>query len=293
MTNLLEKEQQLDRYVKEWISARYDDLMLFYKDTSKYRRSSSGIYKLKEGEALMDLLNDIVGNLEEKLLLDDNQSLIPSSFSSISQFLLFVCALDDHLRSKRPLLERNICGEYTSDIVFNMLKILDDIHYMRDRCWSIYREGQQIPIPYQALISALEENNLEKFRELMECVIKDVPYLIRKETINEGYFHTLFHVITSILGFKPISEKVTNDGRIDMRIELQTRIFIMEFKYTPGRRNLSRSAFNQILKKGYADSDKLGNKPVIGVGISFSKLIRNINGIYPDVLYQPAYSPLA
>ena len=37
--------------------------------------------------------------------------------------------------------------------------------------------------------------------------------------LDEGYFHTIIHVITAVLGMSPVSEAETSDGRIDMMIE--------------------------------------------------------------------------
>lgn len=62
----------------------------------------------------------------------------------------------------------------------------------------------------------------------------------------------------------------------------------MEFKYSGTNQDLSKDAFQQIVDKKYFEPDMFGNKPVRGVGISFSKKERNINGFYPETLFNPS-----
>ena len=71
MHHIVEKEKELSLYLEEWITARYSDWNMFYHSTTQNKRN--GIYRLKSGERLMDLLDDIIGNIEEHFAFDVNR----------------------------------------------------------------------------------------------------------------------------------------------------------------------------------------------------------------------------
>lgn len=74
-------ENELSEYVSEWLDARWQHWSFVY--TSIHRDRRTGIYRLKQGEKLLDYLNSIMGIIEDHLGMDKEQHLIPSKFSSI------------------------------------------------------------------------------------------------------------------------------------------------------------------------------------------------------------------
>lgn len=68
MHPIVEKERELSEYLEEWISARYKDWSMFYHSANQDKRN--GVYRLKSGDRLMDLLDDIMGNIEEHFDLE-------------------------------------------------------------------------------------------------------------------------------------------------------------------------------------------------------------------------------
>lgn len=288
MQSVVEKERELSLYLEEWISARYSEWDDFYHVT--VREKSTGIYRLVDGNLLMDLLDDIMGNLEGHFGLETGQHFIPSCFSSISQALQFLERFNNHLKSKYYLIEKNLKGENTDQIVFDLYRMCYEIDQMVTRCLVIYQSDDSIPIPYQQAKSALSNNNVKLFVELIGSLIKNVPYNIHKEKIDEGYFHTIIHVITAVLGMSPTSEAETNDGRIDMMIEFSSRIFIMEFKYAEDNADRSHEALEQIKKNEYAKAYFIKGKPIEGIGMTFSKVTRNVTTFVQERLYSPQIS---
>jgi len=288
MSPIVEKEKELSLYLEEWITARYNDWNDFYNNTYQERRN--GIYRLNSGEELMNLLNDIMGNIEDHLCFDDNTHIIPSRFSSIPQLLQFLEIFNNHLKSRYPLIEMNIKGEATDMIIHEIYRICYDIDQMVTRCQRIYQTDFDIPIPYKQAKDALGNNNVKLFVELIGSLIKNIPYTIHKEKLDEGYFHTIVHVITSLLGMSPISEATTDDGRIDMMIEYPSHIFIMEFKYSKDGQDMSDNALNQIKEKKYAEAYYIKGKPIDGVGMSFSQCTRNVEHYVTERLYTPSIS---
>ena len=81
-------ENELSEYVSEWLAARWQHWSFVY--TSIHRDRRTGIYRLKQGEKLLDYLNSIMGIIEDHLGMDKGQHLIPSKFSSINQFAQFL-----------------------------------------------------------------------------------------------------------------------------------------------------------------------------------------------------------
>lgn len=286
---MVEKEKELSLYLEEWITARYSDWNMFYHSTNQNKRN--GIYLLKSGARLMDLLDDIMGNIEEHFAIDANSHIIPSRFSSIPQLLQFLDNFQKHIKKQFHLIEKNIIGEETDSIVIEMYKMCSDIDQMVTRCLSIYQADEDIPIPYQQARMALRNNDVKLFVELIGSLIKNVPYNIHKEKMDEGYFHTIIHVITAVLGMSPVSEAEISDGRIDMMMEYPTRIFIMEFKYEANGKDRSIEALQQIKDNRYAEAYYIKDKEIEGVGISFSKETRNVSAFVTERLYTPQVYP--
>lgn len=286
MHPIIEKERELSLYLEEWISARYNDWNMFYHSITQNK--IHGIYLLKSGDRLMDLLDDIMGNIEEHFAFDAKSHIIPSRFSSIPQLLQFLENFKQHIKKRYNLIEKNFNGEDTSYIVIDMYKMCNDIDQMVTRCQSIYLTDDSIPIPYQQARNALANNNVKLFVELIASLIKNVPYSIHKEKLDEGYFHTIIHVITSVLGMSPISEAETSDGRIDMMIEYPTKVYIMEFKYAKDNNDRSREALDQIKKNKYAEAFYIKGKEIVGVGLSFSQEKHNVDSYVQDLLFTPS-----
>lgn len=286
MIKTVEKERELSLYLEEWVSARYADWNLFYHSTSQTRRT--GIYLLKSGTELMDFLNDIIGNIEDHFAFDANSHIIPSRFSSIPQLMQFLENFQHHIKSHYHLLEINFDGADTSTIVIEMYKMCNDIDQMVTRCQSIYQSDDNIPMPYLQAQNALREDNVDLFVKLLYSLIKNVPYNIHKEKLDEGYFHTIIHIITSVLGLSPISEIETSDGRIDMMIEFPNHVYIIEFKYSSDNVDRSDEALKQIKDKGYAKAYFIKGKAIEGVGMSFSQKTHNIENYKQETLYTPS-----
>lgn len=130
------KENETNAYLEESLSSRFPKWDSFYHDVMRNRRN--GAYLLKDGEKICDLLNSIQGNLEGHLAYSSSEHIIPSRFSSIDQLLQFLQKFKRYLVSERHWVEQNICGDSTNYIVYDTLKIMEDICCMTDRCCEVY-----------------------------------------------------------------------------------------------------------------------------------------------------------
>lgn len=290
MKSIVDKEKELSYYLEEWVDARYGDWLELYNYMIKENRIA--VNQLKSGDQLIQLLGDILGNIEEHFSLNKKQHLIPSKFSSLPQLLQFLSNLQSHVKSKYKYINANIKDEETDYVVFALYKISNDIDQMVSRCQDTYSFDESIPIPYRRAQQALLSNDIGTFYELMRSLIKNVPYNIHKEKLDEGYFHTIIHTICSVLGIYPISEAETSDGRIDMFIECPNRVFLFEFKYSGDNKDRSKEALKQIKDKNYAESYHIKGKPIVGIGLSFSQKTRNLDYYISEELYFPPVLPL-
>lgn len=284
--SFVEKEKELSDYLAMWLRARYTEWTEFSQEANKNTRN--GICRLEKGTELLQLLRDIIGNIDEIYEHENLGPIIPCYFSSIGQLLLFLNCFKAHIENHYYLLEINMGKDGADYYIGPMHRMIQDIYYMVDRCNQNYLQDDQIPIPYLQVRKALMDNDINKFVDLVSCIINDLPYSIRKEKINEGYFHTVFHVITFVIGLNPLSETETANGRIDVSFETPSKIYLIEFKYSGNNTDKSEQALKQIKDKKYDLSYHTTGKVIEGIGISYSAKKRNINGIKNEVLYSPS-----
>ena len=282
---IMKLERELSKFVREWIDARWQKWSLNHEAIRRDRRT--GIYSLNQGGKLLDYLDSIMGNIEAHVGMDKGQHLIPSKFSSINQFAQFLQNFTQYLRDNYNLVEINLNKEYTDIIVVDIATMVKEIIEMSNRCLDIILDDENVPIPYQQVKKSLYKGDIKELVCLLNSIIKSIPYLIYKEKFNEGYFHSFFHVALTLIGMRPLSEVTTSDGRIDMVIECPKAIYIMEFKYSPNDKDLSKVALEQIKSKKYYQPYIIQQKPIVGIGYSFGEKSRQITDYRDETLYVP------
>ncbi len=75
------------------------------------------------------------------------------------------------------------------------------------------------------------------------------------------------------LGIEIIGEDVTNRGRIDLTIKLDTTIYILEFKVDG-----AGDALQQIKEKNYHEKNLAENKTIYLIGIDFDSDSKSVAG---------------
>ena len=280
----VEKEQELSSYIEEWSNEYYSKWKDFYDYV--YRSRENGIYKLKAGCSLMDLLHSIMGRIEEYFLLSDEDiHLIPTKFASVCHLVRYLKEFKKFVCEYKHIIEENSVDGIYNDIIWGINEMIDQIELVADRCEKIYDHGE-MPRPYQELRAKLLEDDIDGFVCCINDILKGVPYLIRKKRFNESHFHMMLQVLLMVLGFEPISEQTTSDGRIDMVVKQDDLTYIFEFKYTDNSELLADDALQQIKDKEYAAPYRLTSRCVIGVGVSFSGQDKNINDFKVETLFE-------
>jgi hypothetical protein len=271
----MNKIARIEKYLFEFFSSRFETLDLFYSTT--HRDRSYGIYKLKNGNLLMDFIINIHGNIEEYFFYE---KLIPQKFPSPETLLRKLDTFGKYLEENQYLLDENIEGENTSYIIYTTQGIKDELIEAIEYVKIIYDYEGGI-IPYEELKYKLIVNNIPDFINILKSILASVSYSIVHH--SEGFHHSNVHLILKLLGFDIISEELTNNGRIDAVIRFSDKIYIIEFKFDESQ-NKSNEALEQIKEKEYALKFLVENKKIYGIGVSFGIATKNINGyIYEEL----------
>jgi len=127
------------------------------------------------------------------------------------------------------------------------------------------------------LFEALNEGNIDRLKDVFQAFFASIPHdWYRKNELSgyEGYYASIFYCYFTALGLDVVAEDTTNKGKVDMRVTLDHRIFIFEFKVvelTPAGKPLV-----QLKKKRYHEKYAPPGNEIFLVGIEFSKTDRNI-----------------
>lgn len=89
---------------------------------------------------------------------------------------------------------------------------------------------------------------------------------------NEAFYHALIHLTFSLVGVFVTSEINSSNGRLDAKVETQDNIYILEFKLDQSAEAALQQIHNKQYFKPYANS----SKQKIGIGINFSKTLKEV-----------------
>ncbi len=129
------------------------------------------------------------------------------------------------------------------------------------------------------LYDIFETANLDKLEATLHQLFASIAYnnFTNNETENyEGFYASVIYAYLASLGLQIIAEDVTVNGRIDLSVLFQDKVYLFEFKVT------DEEPLKQIKERGYAD--KYGDKEVYIIGIVFDKNQRNIKAFTWEAL---------
>ena len=132
---------------------------------------------------------------------------------------------------------------------------------------------------YWKMDDSLRSGDLQKLLVVLQSLMAAIPYNLH---INlEAYYHTLFFAIVNILGFDIDVEVPTSMGRIDAVLEIEDKVYIIEFKYKncapdapdDTKRQLFDEALGEGMKqiedRGYADKYAGSGKAIYKAAFAF------------------------
>ena len=116
----------------------------------------------------------------------------------------------------------------------------------------------------------LQTDDLEGFMNLIRALLAKIPYLLHIE--QEAYYHSLFYMISVLMGVEIDLEVLTDKGRIDGVLALEDKIYLIEFKYGKAgtkMETLTKQAIKQIQDKNYGERFLNDSRPRLLLGIGF------------------------
>ena len=121
--------------------------------------------------------------------------------------------------------------------------------------------------------AALIHHDIESAMKLMQAFFSSIPYLDfgEKELDDiakyEAYYEVLTYVIFSIFNWMTFTQVKVARGRTDVVVFMRDAVYVMELKM----RGTADEALAQINSKDYGVPFQAEDKPVIKIGIAFSK----------------------
>jgi hypothetical protein len=122
-----------------------------------------------------------------------------------------------------------------------------------------------------AAVKALYTDDVPGFVKALKCFFANIQYDLTDHQ-NEQMWETIVYVVLASVGVNVHAEVKTNNGRIDMVVDLPNNIYIIEFKLDKP----AAEAMEQIKSKDYAGKYALSGKRITLIGISFSSAKRTI-----------------
>jgi len=123
------------------------------------------------------------------------------------------------------------------------------------------------------LQQALEKEDFEELKEVINELLYKVPYQLYDK--KEKAFHLVVHVLFDYLGVNVHSEVNTSRGRLDAVVELDDKVYCIEFKVDES----AEKALRQILERGYLDKYRSTGKKLIALGINFDTERREVEEV--------------
>jgi len=282
---ILKKEKEINEYLEEWVTQYYHKWTPFYHDVNRNKQSFRA--QIKGANTLLDLMDDIIGNIEGHFAKEESQHIIPTCFPSIESLMDWMVWMKEWVKKKIPLIESNRSTDFPNYYMDHLSSMVWELTKMIERCEKNYATDSDMPAPFHRLRKSLLNEDVEEFIDILKSILESIPSSIRKEKYNESHYHISVHTIMTILGFDVISEMSTDIGRIDLVLRLYETAYIFEFKYADMRPS-AKKGLEQIEKMEYYESLKLKAKKIIGVGVAFSGERRNIVEHCSKVLYEKA-----
>ena len=129
---------------------------------------------------------------------------------------------------------------------------------------------EEIQPAAEDLRTYLQTENIEGFMNLIRALFAKIPYPLHIK--QEAYYHSLFYMISVLMGVEIDLEVLTDKGRIDGVLILEDKIYLIEFKYGKAgtdMNTLTNKAVQQIRDKNYGERFLNESRPRLLLGVGF------------------------
>ena len=116
---------------------------------------------------------------------------------------------------------------------------------------------------------ALQAGDLQKMLGMLRGLFASIPYELHID--KEAYYHSIFYAVMTVLGFDIEAEVSVSKGRVDAVLELDDKVYIIEFKYERCPPDVDpetkQKLFEKALKEGIDQiKDRCYSKKYMGSG---------------------------
>nr|VFK60758.1 MAG: PD-(D/E)XK nuclease superfamily protein [Candidatus Kentron sp. UNK]VFK69455.1 MAG: PD-(D/E)XK nuclease superfamily protein [Candidatus Kentron sp. UNK] len=132
-------------------------------------------------------------------------------------------------------------------------------------------ESENVANDLWRLRNALATGKPDTFFVILTGIFSGIPYDIQVR--QERYYQSLFYLIFRLMGMHIHVEVRTATGRIDATVDLESGVWIFEFKLDSS----ADAALTQIREKNYAAPYVASGKPIYLVDANFDSKKRNVN----------------
>ena len=126
---------------------------------------------------------------------------------------------------------------------------------------------------------ALQEADFEAFFAQVRALFAHLPYGSTEDRVPEAAYQRILYVLLSACPFRVTAEDRQAQGRADIVVESDERVFIFELKVD----GTAQEALAQIKERGYAEPYKALGKPIYLIGLNFKSATHSLD----DAVVEP------
>ena len=241
------------------------DILLFIKNDYKFNN-----YWFKTGTPsfLIKLFNEQPYNLAEFENLEVGEEIL-ESFDIENLSLETVMFQSGYLTIKK---QEYFGSNLIYTLAFPNLEVKKSFNdYILNNYFIRARDKAKVHINLYRQLSSANLDDLEQTLKSLFASIAYNNFTNNERERYEGFYASVLYAYFAGAGFeKIVAEDVTNDGRIDLTVFIENKIYIFEFKVD------KQGALAQIKEKAYFNKYLSSGKEIYSVGVEFDSKCRNI-----------------
>jgi hypothetical protein len=122
------------------------------------------------------------------------------------------------------------------------------------------------------LSEAFYRNDIEEAISIINTLFENIPGTLNREKVEADY-HAMLYLVFRYMGLNADAEVSGLRGRSDAVLRTPSHIYVIEFKLDQS----ASKAIDYLRKKGYAEKHRHDGRPVLLLGINFSRKKRMVD----------------
>jgi Predicted AAA-ATPase/PD-(D/E)XK nuclease superfamily len=122
------------------------------------------------------------------------------------------------------------------------------------------------------LRDAFFQNDLEKAISIINTLFENIPGTLNRKKVEADY-HAMLYLVFKYMGLEADAEVPGLRGRSDAVLKTPSQVYVIEFKLDQS----AQKAIDYLREKGYAEKHRHDGRPVLLLGINFSRKKRVVD----------------